>query len=292
MNDLISSSSLAALVSAQPDERYWLVVEQHSETLRRLYELDATPDITWLFDETRYASARDIGPLVVAAQPGTALWNAFAESEGAAPLSGIVVSSQVERDVVIAHLRHRLEARFYGNRCGLLRYYDPWVAAHLFTATSSSSWLEPLTALYWHGGTFRQRAQHGATWYAYRPTSTAGTMVQINETGDPISLTPDQEERLETFVAQYPLWQHVSKNSGLDERSAEHARRFVAALEESKRLSIPEHELLDFVLLRFEHSQEPLPQEVDTYPPEARLAALQQHFHPKEENTIIGRDRA
>ncbi|WP_104203339.1 DUF4123 domain-containing protein [Billgrantia saliphila] len=291
MSEITQASSLAALLAARPDEHYWLVVEQRSETLERLYALDSTPDIVWLFDETRYASVRDVGPLVVATQPGTALWDAFVAAQGDAPLAGIAVTSSAERDTVLNHLRHRLDAKFYGNRFGLLRYYDPWVAAHLFTDTPSSLWLGSLSALFWYGGTFRQRAHHGAAWYACRSASTA-IMDPTIETSDPISLAPAQEKSLEAFVAQYPLWQRLSKNAGLDERSAEHAQRFVAALDEAQRLSIPEHEILDFVLLRFENHQTPLPDGVETYPIEARLAVLQQHLHIREDDTTIGRDRA
>lgn len=291
MSEVTQASTLTALVAAQPGERYWLVVEQHSETLGRLYALDSTPDIAWLFDETRYASARDVSPLVVATQPGTALWNAYVEGQGAAPLAGIAVASYSERDVMLRHLRHRLDAKFYGNRRGLLRYYDPWVAAHLFADAPSSLWLGPLSGLFWYGGTFHQRAHHGAAWYACRPASTA-LKEPISETGDPLSLSPDQEESLEAFVARYPLWQRLARDAELDEHSAEHARRFVAALDEAQRLSIPEHDISNFVLLRFDYFQIPLPDDVDRHPAEARLAALQRHFHTREKNTTIGRDRA
>ncbi|RCV88593.1 DUF4123 domain-containing protein [Billgrantia montanilacus] len=291
MSEVTQASTLTALVATQTGERYWLVVEQQSETLRQLYTLDSTPDVAWLFDETRYASARDVSPLVVATQPGTALWNAYVEGQGAAPLAGIAVASSAERDVMLSHLRHRLDAIFYGSRRGLLRYYDPWVAAHLFADASSSLWLGPLSALFWYGGTFHQRAHHGAAWYACRPASTAA-MTPISDTGDPLSLSPNQEESLEAFMAQYPLWQRLGRDAGLDEHSAEHAQRFVAALNEAQRLSIPEHDISDFVLLRFEHYQAPLPDDVDKHPAEARLATLQRHFHIREENTTIGRDRA
>lgn len=291
MSEVTQASTLTALVATRPGERYWLVVEQHSETLGRLYALDSTPEVAWLFDETLYASARDMGPLVVSTQPGTALWNAFVESQGTAPLAGIAVASFADRDVMLSHLRHRLDAKFYGNRRGLLRYYDPWVAAHLFADAPSSLWLGPLSGLFWHGGTFYQRAQYGALWYACRPASTA-VKEPISETRETLSLSPNQEESLEALVYQYPLWQRLGRDAGLDEHSAEHARRFVAALDEAKRLSIPEHDISDFVLLRFEYCQTPLPDDVDRHPAEARLAALQRHFHTREENTTIGRDRA
>ncbi|EWG99008.1 DUF4123 domain-containing protein [Halomonas sp. BC04] len=291
MSEVSQASVLTALLNNQLGDRHWLVVEQRHDTLERLYTLDATPDIVWLFDETRYASARDAGPLVVATQPGSALWNAFAEGQGASPLSGIAVSSSASTDSVLAHLRHRLNVRFYGSRQALLRYFDPWVAAHLFLDTPSSLWLGPLSALFWHGGTFRQRANHGAIWYASRQDSAPMKNPSI-DASDPISLTPSQEESLEAFVAQYPLWQRLGKSAELDEDSAEHAQRFVAALDEAQRFSIPQHQLLDFVHLRFEHHQASLPDGLEAQPAEARLAALQQHFHTREDNTTIGRDRA
>lgn len=291
MSEVSQASVLTALLNTQLGDRHWLVVEQRRDTLERLYTLDATPDIAWLFDDTRYASARDTGPLVVATQPGSALWDAFAEGRGATPLSGIAVSSIASTDTVLTHLRHRLDVRFYGSRQALLRYFDPWVAAHLFLDTPSSLWLGPLSALFWHGGTFRQRARHGAVWYACRQDSAPMKRPSI-DASDPISLTPAQEESLEAFVAHYPLWQRLRKSAGLEEGSAEHAQRFVAALDEAQRLSIPEHDISDFVLLRFEYCQTPLPDDVDRHPAEAKLAALQRHFHTREDNTTIGRDRA
>lgn len=281
MSEVTQVPALAELLTAPRGERYWLVLEQRRETLERLYTLDTTPDMAWLLDDTRYASARDIGPVAVVTQPGSELWHAFVEGREAA-LTGIAVSSEAHPDAVLAHLRHRLDARFYGSRQALLRYYDPWVAAHLFADTPSSPWLGPLTALFWYGGTFRQRAQYGPAWYACRQGAGQMPGAGLDTTG-PIALTPRQEHDFEEFVAHYPLWQRLVRQALLDEASANHAQCFVAALDEAERLSIPQHHLSDFLALRFEYHQASLPDGLEEQPVEARLAMIQQHLHTRED---------
>ncbi|WP_355662424.1 DUF4123 domain-containing protein [Halomonas salifodinae] len=288
MSHLVSAAQLAELL---PDEAgSWLVLERHSQTFERLYALESAPDIAWLFHDTRYAALADQSPLVVRVSPGSALLEAFAAGQGAPPLEGILVSSTATPARVLAQLRKRLDIRFYGKRQALLRYYDPWVAAAFFSADEAlNSWLGPLERVIWFGGTFAQRAQRGACWYACSATPEVTAVV---EPDDVPGLTHAQESELEDLLAHYPLWRHLVEQAALDETSAEHAKRFLSALGDAARLSIPQQDLADFLVLRIAHHQAALPETWVALPADKRLAMLKRHFDIKEDETTIGRDWA
>lgn len=290
MSHLVNASHLEGVLAG--DQPIWLILERHPQTFERLYALDAAPDVHWLFHGTRYAELTEQSPLVVRTLPGSDLVRAFDAGHGTPPLQGVLVSSSASQERVLAHLRDRLDIRFYGNRNALFRYYDPWIAASFFASdAAAASWQGPLEGVMWYGGTFEQRAERGATWYAcVAPAGVEGALLHAPPAS--FRLSSVQERALEAFVAQYPLWQQLIKRTALDETSADHARRFVAAWDEASRLSIPHHELADYLALRFVHHQASLPDDVLAQPVEQRLTILQQHFTTSETQDDIGRRRA
>ena len=290
MSQLVSATQIEALLP--DDHAIWLVLERHPQTFKRLYELAPAPDVQWLFHDTCFAESADQSPLVVRTTPGSELLTAFASGQGAPPLEGIVVSSSASPERVIAHLRQRLQIRFYGKRQALLRYYDPWIAAAFFSADNAQdTWLGPLERVIWFGGSFVQRAQQGACWYACHGGSDKAAPVAQDDAA-PLALSPAQEQALEDFVADYPLWRHLMERAALDETSADHAGRFVSALDEAGRLAIPEQDLAEFVALRFAHHHTPLPDTLMAKPADERLAMLKRHVEAREDETTIGRHRA
>lgn len=290
MSDLVSASRIEELLPGEAG--IWLILERHPRTFERLYALESSPDIAWLFHDTRFTTLADQSPLVVSVSPGSALLEEFAIGRGTLPLEGILVTSMAEPKQVLAHLRERLQIRFYGKRQAMLRYYDPWIAASFFSADNArDTWLGPLERVIWFGGNFLQRAHQGACWYACRGAPEEAATV-ASDNAVTLGLSPAQERRLEEFVAHYPLWRYLAENVSLDETSAVHASRFISSLSEAERLSIPQQDLADFVALRFEHHYTPLPDTIMEQPAVERLAVLSQDLDMKEDETTIGRNRA
>ncbi|WP_168015292.1 DUF4123 domain-containing protein [Halomonas salinarum] len=287
MIELGNADSLVDLLPSEERVTTWLIIEQEARTLRRLYEREEAPDFHYLFHGTRYAEWQEKSPLVVRVSPSGPLWQAFVDGQGEPPLRGILAVTESPLEAVMAHLRKLLEVTFYGKRRALLRFYDPWIMAVLMNAGAySSRWLGPLRGICWHGGTFAQRAETGAVWHAcLQPDEdTANAVAQ-----EPLTLTREEENALETFVAGYPLWAELEAKAGLDARSAEHAARFIAAFEEAEQLSIPASEWPSFLALRFVHHRIGLPDNMMTLPVEERLSALRHHIYHAAHDTNTGK---
>ena len=263
----------------------WLVIEQEERTLQRLYELEDSPELHWLFHGTRYAEWQEKSPLVVRVSESSRLWQAFVEKRAEPPLRGIVVTNRDSSDGIMAHLRRLLEVGFYGRRRALLRFYDPWIMAVLLGAESSvARWLGPLAGIYWYGGTFAQRARLGPVWQACTQTrEEVDTHDGVAQTE--IALTRAEEAALETFVADYPLWVELETRAGLEAGSVEHAARFIEVLEEVERFSIPPAQRVDYLILRFTHYGTGLPKDMTEAPLEGRLSALRRHIHHEPDGT-------
>ncbi|BBI53363.1 hypothetical protein HORIV_57840 [Vreelandella olivaria] len=80
----------------------WLVVDRYPETLERIYQLEPSPQLTYLFQETKYASLDEYSPLVVRIERGSALWHAYSQQQDAA-VKWLCISYRVISAVTIAH---------------------------------------------------------------------------------------------------------------------------------------------------------------------------------------------
>ncbi|EPC00636.1 hypothetical protein L861_12650 [Litchfieldella anticariensis FP35 = DSM 16096] len=281
MPTLYHAPELAPLLSG--DLPCWLVLDRLPDTLKRLYELEEAPQYVPLYARTRYADCLAQSPLLVRVSDALPpLWQTFVNGHGEAPLRGVIVTSQASTAEVVAHLRSRLETRFYGQRRGLLRFYDPWIAAHLFShAVSDSAWLGPLQRVVWHGGTFEQRAEVGAQWYALSATD-APTSLAVPDDEMPLGLAPAQETAMERYATRWPLWRQRVERHGLREDSREQARLFVTACEEAERLALPREQWPDYLTWRFEAPEATWPEGIVDTPAERRLARLQRHIESKK----------
>jgi len=99
----------------------------------RLYNLEATPSINLLYQQTVYADLADVGPLLIALNPGSELAQVFAQEWQAS--AGIWLESDADEAVLVEHLRSLIHAQVEGVTV-LLRYYDPRI---------TRLWLGPLT---------------------------------------------------------------------------------------------------------------------------------------------------
>lgn len=99
----------------------------------RLYNLEATPSIELLYQRTAYADLADVGPLLIALDPGSELAQVFTREWQTN--AGIWLESDADEAVLVEHLRSLVHARVEGVTV-LLRYYDPRIAR---------LWLGPLT---------------------------------------------------------------------------------------------------------------------------------------------------
>lgn len=252
----------------------WLILDRLPDTLKHLYALEEAPDYVPLYANTRYAGHLEYSPLLVRADtPRSPVWQAFVEGRGERPLRGVIVTATATREDMLAHLRHRLEARFYGQRRGLLRFYDPWIAAHLFShASPGSTWLGPLERVVWHGGTFEQRAASGVAWYAWHddveewapsvPPPPSSPQAQDEA---PLALEPAQASALGQYTERWPLWRQCADRHGLQDTSRDHVSRFLDACQEAERLSLPREQWLDYLTWRFDTPDAPWPENSSTY---------------------------
>lgn len=100
----------------------------------RLYDLEADPSIELLYQRTAYADLADVGPLLIALDPGSELAQVFTREWQTS--AGIWLESDADAAVLVEHLRSLVHARVEGVTV-LLRYYDPRI---------TRLWLGPLTA--------------------------------------------------------------------------------------------------------------------------------------------------
>lgn len=259
----------------------WLVLDRLPDTLKWLYDLEDVPTYVPLYARTRFSDCLEQSPLLVSVSgEHSSLWQHFIEGRGEAPLRGVIITSQASQTEVVAHLRKRLETRFYGQRRGLLRFYDPWIAAHLFSsAAASRHWLGPLERVVWHGGTFEQRAEAGRQWYAFATTEPVAPVPSLATLSEdmPLALAPEQEAAMERYAIRWPLWRQRVERHGLCEDSQPHARRFVSACEEAERLELPHEHWPDYLTWRFDYPDTAWPDDLFAISAEARLARLQRH---------------
>jgi|GEM_PF-3349865 len=257
----------------------WLVLDRLPDTLKRLYDLEEMPVYVPLYARTRFAGSLAQSPLLVSvSDPLAPLWQAFVEGQGESPLRGVIITSHAPQAEVVAHLRARLEIRFYGQRQGLLRFYDPWIAAHLFSsAAASRHWLGPLERVVWHGGTFEQRAEAGSQWYAFaaaEPDAPAPSLAMLPD-DKPLALAPEQEAAMERYAMRWPLWRQQVERHGLDENVQVHAQRFVSACLEAEHLALPHSQWADYLAWRFAAPDAAWPEGILDMPVASRLAHLQ-----------------
>lgn len=222
----------------------WLVIDRYPETLERIYQLEPSPQLTYLFHETKYASLDEYSPLVVRIERGSALWHAYSQQQDAAVSQGVLIMSEETEQAVLKHLRQRIELHFYGSRKALFRFYDPCIASVFFSADSAiDRWLGPLERVVWYGGTWVQIAEHGNRWYScVGQPHQQRTEAQYKDE-EPYKLSPSQEKAMENFVLVQAVWRKWTKQKRARESSEEDITYFAQRVLAAMRLEPPPEHL-------------------------------------------------
>ncbi|WP_022961981.1 DUF4123 domain-containing protein [Halopseudomonas pelagia] len=99
---------------------------------KRIYELEPAPEFHLLYQQTRYAELADVGPVLVRAEPSSALLSEFKSLWEAS--AGIALDSSMPESNLVSHLRSLIHLRSNADVVLLFRYYDPrilrtWLAS-------------------------------------------------------------------------------------------------------------------------------------------------------------------
>lgn len=275
MSQLESSPSIESILPKKVP--CWLVLDRHPQTLQRIYQLEPSPQLAWLFHCTRYAKLADQSPLVVKVAPGSLLLQAYIQQSDPALSNGILITSQESEPRVFDHLRQRVEILFYGSRKGLFRFYDPWIASAFFSVEENHEpWLGLLERVIWCGGTLHQRARNGVHWYACISSKGEHREDILN----PITpkLSHLQEKALESFMLLYPIWDKWTRKQRKDDSLSERLPHFILAADEAMKLAIPPRDLEKAIRLFMQQSPGEWLVGVDDVPPQGRLHEIEQRF--------------
>lgn len=275
MSQLASSPSIESILPAEVS--CWLVLDRHSQTLQRIYQLEPSPQLAWLFHRTRYAQLADQSPLVVKVDPGSLLLQTYMQQADPALSNGILIASHAAEPRVLDHLRQRVEILFYGSRKGLFRFYDPWIASAFFSVEGDHEpWLGLLERIIWCGGTLHQQAKNGVCWYAC--ISSKGTRCDdILPPGTP-KLSHLQEKALESFMLLYPVWDKWTKEQRTGDSLSEQLSQFLLAADKAMKLAIPPLHLEIVIRLFTKQSPGEWLVGVEDVPPERRLDEIKKRF--------------
>ncbi|MBZ5488996.1 DUF4123 domain-containing protein [Halomonas aquamarina] len=243
MSELLSASRIDDI---EPNHALpcWLVVDRYPGILERIYQLEPSPQLAFLFHETKYASLEEYSPLVVRIERGSALWHAYSQQQDTAFSQGVLIMSEATEQAVLKYLRQRLEIHFYGSRKALFRFYDSCIASVFFSADSViDRWLGPLERVVWFGGTWVQIAEHGKQWYSCVGQPHQQLVEGQYQDEEPYKLSPSQEQAMENFVLVQAVWRKWSKQKRAKASSGEDITYFVQRVSASMRLELPREHL-------------------------------------------------
>lgn len=117
--------------------RYLLLDGAKIENLpNRLYSLDDSPTLEWLYHATPYQALSDVGPALVALRANSPLEQAFTEHWQHD--AGLTIESDAPLQQLAEHLRSLIHVRVPGNASLLFRYYDPRVMRHWLPTLGSA----------------------------------------------------------------------------------------------------------------------------------------------------------
>lgn len=187
-----------------------------------------------LFEQTVLASLSADGPLLLALEPESGLWRDCHEQPNRWP--GLFLVSNASVSVLLDHLRGMLQVSFSGHYQGLLNYYNPQTASYFFDAADAdelSCWLGPIAQLYWHGGTWADKAAGSLGWQQVANPERA-----VPRLRKPAELSDKQQGRLQECI----LERHAYRWSGATETAYALAWRY---LREGLELGFTQGPVLD-----------------------------------------------
>lgn len=253
----------------------WLLLDsvETSLALRTLRQGFAGVQCFWLFDETEFQSARDLGPLLVRLQGCPAL-SALCLRDPQT-WRGLLLQSPAPVDELLVHLRRMLTVSFGINHRALLGYYNRQTASYFFDACDArelSRWLGPIQQLQWFGGTWADRAIGSEGWQHLRNPRLAVAPLGIEE-----SLSRRQRERLQSCLLEQHAYRW-SQSMKVDYPQVwRHARQGLT-------LGFTDRSVLDdWLWLRLQHPREVLPPLPEGLTQRERLEHVRRHWqqdHP------------
>lgn len=136
----------------------YLVLEsqQKKPLLQELYEISESPQWLYLFADTDWQAYLKDGPILLEAGQDSAEYRWALKGLKQERLTGLILESTKELDVVANWLRERLTVRFEGQREGLLRFYDPLIW-HQLKPQSKPGAVVIDRAIYWYEELGQQR---------------------------------------------------------------------------------------------------------------------------------------
>lgn len=111
------------------ESRQYLLLDgaQINNLLARLYQMEDSPALHWLYQGTRYEPLADAGPVLVRLVPESRLEQHFVEHWQAQ--AGLWLEADASESELVEHLRSLVHASVQGVTV-LLRYYDPRIMRH------------------------------------------------------------------------------------------------------------------------------------------------------------------
>ncbi|WP_248804512.1 DUF4123 domain-containing protein [Pseudomonas sp. MWU13-2100] len=118
---------------------------------------------------------------------------------------GLFLHSRAPVRALLAHLRQILVVGFDDQHRGLLSYYNPQTASYFFDSSDPhelSGWLGPIHCLYWHGGTWADKAIGSIGWQQlFNPG------LEVPALATPPVLSSRQQRRLQTCLLERHAYQ-------------------------------------------------------------------------------------
>ncbi|MBU6959474.1 DUF4123 domain-containing protein [Pseudomonas sp. CVAP len=164
-----------------------------------------------LFESTDLHALRDQGPQLIELSAQSPLMQCCHDEPADWP--GLLLVSSASPEQLLGHLRRMLTVTFGLHYKGLLSYYNPFIASYFFDASDArelSRWLGPIDKLYWHGGTWEDRAIGSLGWLHLVNPRLAVSELAIED-----SLSLRQQNKLQTCLLERHAW-HWSRSTGHD----------------------------------------------------------------------------
>ncbi|WP_338526347.1 DUF4123 domain-containing protein [Pseudomonas batumici] len=156
-----------------------------------------------LFDGTPFRGLGEVAPRLLQLAEDCPLSRLCQANPGLWP--GLFLRSRAPLSALLAHLRQILLVRFDEQEQGLLSYYNPQTASYFFDSADPgelSGWLGPISCLYWHGGTWADKAIGSVGWQQL-----INPGLEVPVLGALPALSCRQQRRLQTCLLERHAYQ-------------------------------------------------------------------------------------
>ncbi|WP_191485823.1 DUF4123 domain-containing protein [Pseudomonas sp. FEN] len=217
-----------------------------------------------LFEGTPFQGLAEVAPRLLQVSEDCLLSRLSRASPALWP--GLFLHSRAPVQVLLAHLRRILVVAFDEQQRGLLSYYNPQTASYFFDSSDAgelSGWLGPICRLYWHGGTWADRAIGGVGWQQLLNPG-----LEVPALDAPPVLSQRQQRRLQSCLLERHAYQWSRCGGHEYDRTWCHLQEGIAQ-------GFREYGLLDgWLHLRAEYPLAPIPPGLPGDSPGERLDNL------------------